>query len=43
VGDIHATIYRALGIDSQTVTAPDVFGRELPLHDPGKPLTPLFA
>lgn len=41
-GDIHATIYHALGIDSQTVTVTDALGRELPLHDKGKPLEKLF-
>jgi hypothetical protein len=41
-GDIHATIYHALGIDSQSITIPDPLGRPMPLHDPGKPIAALF-
>lgn len=41
-GDVHATIYHELGIDSQSLMVEDQLGRPVHRHDPGKPIVRLF-
>jgi len=41
--DFLATIYRHLGIDSATVTVPDLTGRPMAIAPDGKPILELWS